>query len=62
LDSRGSAFGGGGGGGGHGMYHQPSTSSLNLNLNVPGNAHPGGRAPSANLDDMLEGYPLPTSR
>jgi hypothetical protein len=57
LESRGSAIGGGG----YGMYHQPSTSSLNLN--VPGNAHPGGRAPSANLDDMLEeGYPLPNMR
>ena len=49
-----------GGGGTHGMYHQPSTSSLNLN--IPGNAHPGGRAPSANLDDMLGDYPLPNAR
>jgi hypothetical protein len=47
-------------GGSHGMYHQPSTSSLNLN--VPGNAHSGGRAPSANLDDMLGDYPLPNAR
>jgi hypothetical protein len=44
----------------HSMYHQQSMSSLNLN--VPGGAHPGGRAPSANLDDMLEGYPpMPTA-
>jgi hypothetical protein len=44
----------------HSMYHQQSMSSLNLN--VPGSSHSGGRAPSANLDDMLEGYPpLPTA-
>jgi hypothetical protein len=43
----------------HSMY-QASTSSLNLN--VPGNAHPGGRAPSANLEDMLGDYPLPKAR
>ena len=44
----------------HSMYHQQSMSSLNLN--VPGGTHPGGRAPSANLDDMLEGYPpMPTA-
>jgi hypothetical protein len=43
----------------HSMY-QASTSSLNLN--VPGNAHPGGRAPSANLEDMLGDYPLPNVR
>lgn len=49
-----------GGNQGHGMYYQPSTSSLNLNL--PGGSQSGGRAPSANLDDMLGDHHLGSAR
>ncbi|KAF2669526.1 hypothetical protein BT63DRAFT_455507 [Microthyrium microscopicum] len=41
--------------GGQQMYTQPSISSLNLH--VPGNAQPGGRAPSANLDELFGNDP-----
>ena len=40
-----------------GLYHQQSSSSLNLN--IPGGAHPGQRAPSANLEDLFDAGHLP---
>jgi len=51
---------GGGSSHGHGIYNQPSTSSLNLHL--PSHAHPGGRAPSANLDDLFGNDPMAARR
>jgi hypothetical protein len=38
---------------GQGLYSQHSNSTLNLN--IPGGAHPGHRAPSANLEDLFDG-------
>lgn len=45
---------------GQGIYNQPSTSTLNLH--VPGNRQPGGRAPSANLDDLFGNDPMSARR
>ena len=40
-----------------GLYQQQSSSSLNLN--IPGGAHSGQRAPSANLEDLFDAGHLP---
>jgi hypothetical protein len=42
-------------GGASSVYLQPSMSSLNLHL--PGNQQPGGRAPSANMDELFGNDP-----
>ena len=44
-------------GGGNGVYGPGAHSQSNLSLNVPGGTHvPGGRAPSAYLEDLFENH------